>query len=190
MDRWVTYRQRLSAVNPPHQLNTVLVGVFNHSALLKWSCLSFAWDMKGCRFSCNALRFGREWRGGRGVCLFLLLKGFSSEVALLVDPNPLCSCEWGWVQVVGRRRGGGVILDSHRFSLLYRVSSELLTTEKRFASLDHPSSPYRTSETFTARPPLMLVGKTVNSVFKGPFDVDFIISWCPCRLWTSRMSLT
>lgn len=32
MDRWVTYRQRLSAVNPPHQLNTVLVGVFNHTA--------------------------------------------------------------------------------------------------------------------------------------------------------------
>lgn len=51
-----------------------------------------------------------EWREEGGVLSLSSFEGFSSEVTLLVDPNPLCSCKWGWL-------GGwrGVNLDSHRF---------------------------------------------------------------------------
>lgn len=57
-----------------------------------------------------------------GVFSLSSFEGFSSEVALLVDPNPLGSCEWGWVRV-----WRGVNLSSHRF-LLCCASLEPLAT--------------------------------------------------------------
>lgn len=157
MDRWVTYRQRLSAVNPPHQLNAVLVGVFNHTVLLKWSRLSFAWDVVSYVMLSDSDE-SEEEGGGLSLSSF---EGFFIWGRSAGWPQSYLLM-WMGVGASGWGGGGGVILNSHRFSLLYRVSSEPLTTEKRFASLDRPSSPFGTSETFTARPPLMSVGKTVT----------------------------
>lgn len=90
---------------------------------VKWSRLSLsrAWEMKGRHFRSNALWFVRGVKRA-GVFSLSSFEGFSSEVALLVDPNPLGSCEWGWVRV-----WRGVNLSSHRF-LLCCASFEPLAT--------------------------------------------------------------
>lgn len=66
-----------------------------------WSCRSSASEMRTRHFNCNALICKRS--DGKEGQRFPLSssEGFSFEVALLIDPNPLSSCEWGWVWMLG-----------------------------------------------------------------------------------------
>lgn len=53
--------------------------------------------MKTCHFNCNAPICKRS-EGKEGQWFpRSSFEGFSFEVALLIDPNPLSSCERGWV---------------------------------------------------------------------------------------------
>lgn len=96
-----------------------------HAHVSEWNevvCLSFAWEMKGCRFRCNALWFVRgSVCGGGGGLLSFFFWGFLiwGRVCWL---TPILSA-----RVYGGEWLGGDDLDSHRF-LLCGASSELFAT--------------------------------------------------------------
>lgn len=107
-----------------------------------WSCHSFALEMKTHPFNCNALICERS-QGKKGQRFPLSsFEGFSFEVALLIDPNPLSSREWGWVGVNAQM---GVI--PGRLRSVVQVQSCSLTrvrAEQQFTAPLSPCSSLRT----------------------------------------------
>lgn len=115
----------------------------HHARVSEWNeavCPSFAWEMKGCHFRCNALWFVRE--------VECLGEGGWSSLFLLLRISHLRSLCWLTPILSAHVNGGGCVvegcnLDSHRF-LPCSASSGLLATqnaEKRSDLLLHSVLP-------------------------------------------------
>lgn len=140
-----------------------------------------------CRFICNALRFGREWRGGRGFVSFFFWRVF--HLRSLCWLTPILSahvngggCKWlGWWWWCHPQLSQVLAFVSCKFRAAHNREAICLIRPS-FQPLRYIWDLHCQASSDVSWKNSHLAS---NMLF---FYVDFIIRWWPCRLWTSGVS--